>query len=319
MRAFRTCAMIIGLVVLFLCAASQRTPTAAASPRESMLTPVAWLAQHLHDSNLVVLQVGEADTYKKEHIPGAQAADMNAFVAPMDHSASAPADQVMVELPSDDALRETLQRFGISDESRIVIVESDDWFSPSTRIYLTLVHAGLGTNTTLLDGGLTAWKAAGHGTTTDVPSVKPGTMLPLKTVKVTVNAAYVQAHENTPDVVLLDVRSPAAWAGVEGIGARNGPQKFGHIPGARSLPLEQLWQDNGGLRPEAELEKIFADAGVKPGDTVVAYCYVGQRATATLFAAKTLGHPILLYDGSMEEWARLNLPLEKPVKKDSPR
>jgi thiosulfate/3-mercaptopyruvate sulfurtransferase len=290
-------------------------PLAAAGPRESMLTSVSWLADHLKDPNLVLLQVGDEKTYPKEHIPGAQAATMNDFIAPMDHSPQAPADQVMVELPTDDALRKTLQRFGISNDSRTVIVESDDWFSPSTRIYLTLVHAGLGANTTMLDGGLTAWKAAGRPTTTDVPTVKPGTISQLNTVKVTVDAAYVQANAKTPGVVILDVRSPAAWAGVEGIGARGGPQKFGHIPGARSLPLEQLWNDNTGLRPEAELERIFADAGVKPGDTVVGYCYIGQRATATLFAAQSLGHPVFLYDGSMDEWSRLNLPLEMPVKK----
>ena len=270
----------------------------------------------MRDPNLVILQVGES--YKKEHVPGAQAADMNAFVAPMDHSASTSASQLMVELPSDEALRTTIQGFGISDNSRIVIVESDNYHSPSTRIYLTLVHAGLGGNTSLLDGGLPAWKAAGQNATTEVPVVKAGTLSPLKTVQVTVNAEYMQAHVKAAGVAILDVRSPAAWSGVENSAGRGTPQKFGHIPGAQSLPLEKLWDEKGALRPAVELEKIFAEAGVKPGDTVVAYCYIAQRATATLFAAQTLGHPILLYDGSMEDWARLNLPLEMPVKKDRP-
>ena len=37
---------------------------------------------------------------------------------------------------------------------------------------------------------------------------------------------------------------------------------------------------------------------MKPGDTVIGYCHIGQQATAMLFAARTLGHPVLLYDGS---------------------
>ena len=45
---------------------------------------------------------------------------------------------------------------------------------------------------------------------------------------------------------------------------------------------------------------------VKPGDTVVAYCHVGQQASATLFAARSLGLKALLYDGSFEEWSRLD-------------
>ncbi|HUL73333.1 MAG TPA: rhodanese-like domain-containing protein [Vicinamibacterales bacterium] len=320
MRAILRASAVVGFIVLTAFVSGRRSSLQAAGPRESMLTPVSWLAQHLKDPNLVILQVGEVGTYKRGHIPGAEAADMTEFVAPMDHSSTAPAGQIMVELPSDEQLRTTLQGFGISDSSRIVIVESDNYFSPSTRIYLTLVHAGLGANTTLLDGGLPAWKAAGESTTTDVPAVKAGSLSPLRTVQVTVDAAYVQAHEKTPGIAILDVRSPAAWEGKTNSAPPGGPQKFGHIPGATSLPLEQLWDDErSALRPEAELERLFAEAGVKPGDTVVAYCYVGQRATATLFAARTLGHPIWLYDGSMEEWVKLNLPLEMPAKKGALR
>ena len=42
----------------------------------------------------------------------------------------------------------------------------------------------------------------------------------------------------------------------------------------------------------------FHGGGVKPGDTVVAYCHIGQQATAVIFAARTLGIKALLYDGS---------------------
>jgi thiosulfate/3-mercaptopyruvate sulfurtransferase len=312
MRVLRLAALAIGVGAALI--SFRSAPLYAASPRDAVLTPVTWLASHLKDADLVILQVGDAATYTKEHVPGAQAAALTDFAAPMDHSANAPPSQLMLELPSDDALRTTLERFGISNRSRIVIVESDNWFSPATRIYLTLVHAGLGARTTLLDGGLTAWKAAGQATTADVPTIKPGTMAPLKTVNVTVDAAFVQAHETKPGFVILDVRGRAAWDGAEPATGRGG-KTFGHIPGSRSLPLEELWDETTSrLRPEAELQKKFAEAGVKPGDTVIAYCYIGQRATATMLAAQTLGYPVLLYDGSMDEWSKLNLPLELPKK-----
>jgi thiosulfate/3-mercaptopyruvate sulfurtransferase len=92
-------------------------------------------------------------------------------------------------------------------------------------------------------------------------------------------------------------------------------KKFGHVLGAVSLPLELLFNEQSMLRPADELEAIFAKAGVKPGDTVIGYCYVGQRATAALFAARTLGHTVLLYDGSMDDWTRRDLPLETTIKK----
>ena len=58
-----------------------------------------------------------------------------------------------------------------------------------------------------------------------------------------------------------------------------------------------------------------AEAGVEPNDTVVTYCHIGQQATATLFGALTLGHKVLLYDGSFEDWVRRDLPVENPAKR----
>ena len=60
------------------------------------------------------------------------------------------------------------------------------------------------------------------------------------------------------------------------------------------------------------MQKLFADAGVKPGDTVVAYCHIGQQATAVLLAARTLGFKVLLYDGSFEDWSRKDYPVDNP-------
>jgi thiosulfate/3-mercaptopyruvate sulfurtransferase len=62
--------------------------------------------------------------------------------------------------------------------------------------------------------------------------------------------------------------------------------------------------DDLRLKPRGELEALFRSAGVKPGDTVIGYCHIGQQVTAMLLAARTLGHPVLLYDGSFEDWSR---------------
>jgi len=55
---------------------------------------------------------------------------------------------------------------------------------------------------------------------------------------------------------------------------------------------------------------------VQPRDTVVGYCHIGQQATGMLFAARSLGHPVLLYDGSFEDWsAHADYPVENPSAK----
>jgi thiosulfate/3-mercaptopyruvate sulfurtransferase len=300
------------------------TPLRAAGPRDSMLISTTELAPLVDrkDPTLVVLQVGASRIFAAGHIPGARSAQMDQFIAPMDMThAEVMKTEIMTELPTDAALHATLESFGITDRSRIVIAETENSHSTATRIYLTLVHAGLAANTQLLDGGFKAWKDAGRPVSTDTPPPTRSTMAPLKTVPVTVNAAYVQAHERTPGTVILDVRSPAAWEGTEAA-TDNGvsPARYGHIPSAISLPFEKLWDNaTSRLRPPADLEKIFTDAGVKPTDEIIGYCYIGQRATATIFAAETLGHRAWLYDGSMDEWAKLKLPLEMPGKKDGGR
>ncbi len=46
---------------------------------------------------------------------------------------------------------------------------------------------------------------------------------------------------------------------------------------------------------------------------VIGYCHIGQQATAMLFAARTLGHEVRLYDGSFEDWSRhTEYPVEVP-------
>jgi thiosulfate/3-mercaptopyruvate sulfurtransferase len=58
------------------------------------------------------------------------------------------------------------------------------------------------------------------------------------------------------------------------------------------------------------LRALFTAAGVKPGDHIVAYCHVGMQATAVIYAARILGIPAVLYDGSFQDWSRRGLPVE---------
>ena len=58
---------------------------------------------------------------------------------------------------------------------------------------------------------------------------------------------------------------------------------------------------------------LFDAAGVRPGDTVVAYCHIGQQATTVIFAGRTLGLDVKLYDGSFEEWSKKNGAVEKTI------
>jgi thiosulfate/3-mercaptopyruvate sulfurtransferase len=92
------------------------------------------------------------------------------------------------------------------------------------------------------------------------------------------------------------------------------PHRTGHVAGAKSVPFTGIADDENVFRSQTDLAALFAKAGVKAGDTVVAYCHIGQQATGTIFAARLLGYPVKLYDGSFEDWsARADFPVENPA------
>jgi thiosulfate/3-mercaptopyruvate sulfurtransferase len=272
--------------------------------RAELLVTPAWLAQHLKDPDLVLLHVGDRAEYDKGHIAGARyVGQRDVSVSSMDHEKG-----LMLELSSPDSLRTQLAALGISDKSRVVVYYGNDWISPSTRILLTLDHAGFGERSALLDGGMIAWKEAGLPLTTDVPAPRTGQLSPLRLKPVVVGIGYVKTNLGKPGFHLVDGRAAVFYDGIE-----EGNNRKGHIPGARNIPFTEIADDKNRIRSAAELSKLFADAGIGPKDTVVAYCHIGQQATAVLFAARSLGHPVLLFDGSFQEWGRrTDLPVENP-------
>jgi thiosulfate/3-mercaptopyruvate sulfurtransferase len=287
----------------------------AKSPRESMVVNTAWLAAHLKDPNLVLLHVGDPDEYKAKHIPGARFVSLS-DIAVSDRSATG----LILEMPpTAEDLRGRLAKLGISDDSRVVVYYGKDWVSPTTRVIFTLDYAGLGERAVLLDGGMGAWERDGHPVTDAVPAERLGKLAPLKIHKTIVDAAFVRANMNKPGIALVDGRAAIFYDGVDTGGMKDQPHKTGHITGAGNFPFTEVTDDNLMLRSPEELRALLTRAGVKPGDTVLGYCHIGQQMTAVIFAARTLGHKAVLYDGSMQDWSRREgFSVENPNKKTAP-
>jgi thiosulfate/3-mercaptopyruvate sulfurtransferase len=279
--------------------------------RESLVVDSAWLSKHINDQNLVILHVGDKPGYEAGHIPGARYASMS-DVSISDHTAKG----LMLEMPPADDLRTRLEALGISDNSRVVVYYGKDWVSPSTRIIFTLDYAGLGARSSLLDGGMDAWVRNGGAVTKDLPAARAGKLSALKTRSIVVDADFVKSHLGKSGFAVVDGRSPSFYDGVDTGGQHDEKHKTGHIRGAASIPFTEITDDKLVLKSPAELEALFTKAGVKPNDTVIGYCHIGQQTTAMLFAARTLGHPVLLYDGSFQDWSRhADFPVDNPSEK----
>ena len=298
MRVFSLFLKSIGVLAIAL------TSLAAAAPsRDALVASTSWLAGHLNDPDLVLLHVGDEKEYEARHIPGAR------HLSPRDLAQPVSEGTLTLEMLPAEQLREKLQALGISDNSTVVVYFGKDWVSPSTRVLFTLDHAGLD-RVLLLDGGLEAWAREGHPVTDAAPAPRTGSLKPLTLRPSVVDAEFVRGHLGASGFAVVDARDREFYDGTRTGGSPQRPHKTGHVAGAVSVPFSSLVGEDLKFKSTEDLAAAFTRAGVKPGDTVVAYCHIGQQATATLFGARLLGHEVLLYDGSFEDWSRRDLPVK---------
>jgi thiosulfate/3-mercaptopyruvate sulfurtransferase len=290
----KTMALVVMGLLLAACAGK-------AAPMPPLVS-ADWLATHVHEHDLVLLHVGEADAYAKAHIAGARLVTLG------DVSVSGGAAGRSIQLPSAAALHDMLEALGISDDSRVVVYCGQDWLSPATRVLFTLEQAGFGGRAALLDGGMAAWQRAGQPVTAEITPVRKGRLaaIRLRTDQVVEIGAVTAAAAGTPGVVVVDARDREFYDGSERGGMPGHEHALGHIPGAKSVPHSSVWEADGRLKSDAELRRLFDAAGVAPGATVIGYCHIGIQATGMLFAARKLGHPVRLYDGSFEDWSAVH-------------
>ena len=185
----------------------------------------------------------------------------------------------------------------ISDDSRIVLYFGRNGSFPSaTRIALTLDEAGLAARRRCSTAA--SPRDAGRAdTTAAVASVNQQAEHPAD--KASSSTPSSSSRWQQPAHTLVDGRAGFSTP------ASTRLRQERDIPGAVSIPFTQII-DSELMLDRTRIEGLFRAAGVKPGDTVVAYCHIGQQGTAVVFGARLLGHPVVLYDGSMQDWGSNN-------------
>lgn len=261
------------------------------------IVSVAELAGHLESPNPPVLldvrwSLGGPpgrEAYEAGHLPGARFVDLDRDLAgPPGHGRG------RHPLPDPVLFEAAMRAAGVSDTSAVVVYDAGGGLS-AARAWWLLRHHGH-RDVRLLDGGVSAWVAAGHSLASDEPgpasgdfTARPGAM-PL----VDASGAALLARQG----VLLDARATERYRG----DAEPIDPVAGHVPGARSAPTTgNLGRDGTFLAP-ATLRARFAELGVD-GDTAVgAYCGSGVTAAHEVLALAVAGIPAALYPGSWSEW-----------------
>jgi thiosulfate/3-mercaptopyruvate sulfurtransferase len=267
-------------------------------PDTSLVVTTDWLARHIDDPAVVVLAVEhDHDSYKQGHVPGARYLDYNSLTARV--------NGISTEMPPVDSLARILGSLGVTPASHVVVYAH--MLPMATRALVTLEYAGV-RHVSLLDGGVTRWTSE-HRQLTDVaPKFVETRFAPNPNREIIASADWVRGKLSKPGVSFIDTRTDPEY---NGGGERHGGTSTGHLPGARQLEWEQLTVPGNELQLKdlSELRRLYAER-VTPGDTVVTYCAVGYRASATYLVARYLGYPAKLFDGSYDEWSKLGYPTE---------
>jgi len=286
-------ASLVVAIAVFSCVA-RVAAQAAETQGAPVLVSTEWLTEHLNDEGLVVLHVGNEASYAEGHVPGARLVPVAAF-APERNGLS-------TEVPDAAAFDELLEAAGVSNGSRIVVYSATHPPQLAARLYLTLDYFGLGARSSLLDGGIRAWRAESRPVSTEAASAPRGSVDLRVRLGLVVDHDYVEQRLADATTSIMDARDTPFWTGAQINQQR--AARAGRVPGARNVPFNTLVEDSGRLKDLDDLRAIFTRAGVAPGAPVVVYCHVGQQASLLFLAARLLGHQVRLYDGSYEDWSK---------------
>ena len=231
------------------------------------------------------------DHYREGHLPGAVFVDLETELA-----APASAAEGRHPLPSLQALQFAARSWGLSNGSRAVVYDATGGLA-AARAWWLLRWGGLA-DVTILDGGLTAWTAAGGELETGevVPAVGNVTLTGGGMPVLTADEAAAMAHG---DGLLLDARAGARYRGeIEPVDPR-----AGHVPGAVSAPTAENLDRSGRFRTAAVLRERFAALGIEPATKVGVYCGSGVTAAHEVAALAEAGIEAALWPGSWSQWS----------------
>lgn len=262
---------------------------------DELLVSTAWLEEHLNDSLLLILHYGMKTEYKKEHIPGSR------FVSIWDILVKDEAG-VRHELPDSEVLEKVLRSWGIQNNSRIIICYQDGNAIPmAARLFYTLDYGGFGSQTSLLNGGMKAWKEEGRALTREVEAFPEGNADVRINEEVRITKEEVISNLDRGGVSLVDARPYERYAGIEE-GSDN--ERHGHIPGALNIPFHETTTADSShfFKSTEDLHRLFQDHLKDQDSLLITYCGTGIWASTLYFTARLLGYRVRLYDGSFQEW-----------------
>ncbi len=217
-----------------------------------------WLAEHLDDPAVRILDTDGAAEYGRLHIPNS--------LPVADHYYKSP-EKGRTHIQGPDEFAKTMSDLGVSDDTLVVGYDSAGCLY-SFRLAWSLHYYGH-TRVKVLDGGFPKWLAEGRPLSRVKPSFAPGKFTHRMDRSIFAGREDVLAAIGRKDTVILDVRANDEWSGAN----KRDNVRGGRIPGAVHLEYKQFLtkSDVPTVLPAAELRKLLHAAGVTPDKKVITY------------------------------------------------
>lgn len=232
------------------------TPSGYARPE--MLVDTGWLAQHLDDPSIRIVDCDNRDAYRRAHISGA--------VGVRDNYWKNPENRTHVMTP--EQFGNAISALGIGDDTLVVAYDAFGGLY-AARLWWALNYYGH-EKVVVLNGGWNKWFKEGH----PITNVEPRYPRAAFNAKAPNQSLFASAEDvlnaiDRPDAVILDVRSTEEYTGANLRGNKRG----GHVPGAFHLEwLNYITRDDLQMfKPAEELRQMFQGAGATPEKEVITY------------------------------------------------
>lgn len=266
------------------------------------LVSTAWLARHLRDPDLRVLDASwylpdagrdARAEYEAAHIPGARFFDIDDV---SDHRSDLPH-----MAPPIEKFMSRMRRIGVGDGHQIVVYDGAGMFSAARVWWLfrLMGHEDIA----VLDGGLPKWRAEGRAVEDMEPIIRDRHMTVRRQAHLVRDVTQVSAASKLRDAEIVDARAPERFRG-DAPEPRAG-LRAGHIPGSKNLHYRMLLNDDGTMKGVDGLRAAFQAAGVELDKPVITTCGSGVTAAILSLALERMGKTDhSLYDGSWSEWGQ---------------
>ena len=260
-------------------------------PSGQLLVETEWLATKGKSSKLRLIDYGrKVGNYQAGHIPGAVFIDRKAVWDKV--------NGIPGMLPSVETMVAELEKAGISNDSTVIIYDSNSGLWAS-RLFWALEYLGH-QDVHILNGGWNKWEKE-KGAAQRVSYMPPrGKFIPHVQYDLLTTDDWILENLSNPGVQIIDTRSPKEYAG-EDVRAKRG----GHIPRAININWISNLKSDGSktFAREENLVELYDSQKISKDNIIVTLCQTGVRGTHTYFVLKLLGYPrVRVYDGSWTEW-----------------